>query len=155
MIAPADERSRSAAEGRSRRWFVTQFLAIMPALRVTDLQRSLDWYTGVLGFDAQGRASDDGGGEYCFVRAGDVEVLLSTGSHLGGPPAFTGTLYFRVAGVDALFARVDERAEVVWPLELQEYGTREFGIRDPDGYLLAFAEGESLEPVAAPDPGGI
>jgi hypothetical protein len=28
----------------------------------------------------------------------------------------------------------------VWPLEQQEYGTREFGIRDPDGYVLAFAE---------------
>jgi len=126
---------------------VTRFLAIMPALRVTDLQRSINWYTEVLGFDTQGRTVDDGGGEYCFVRAGDVELLLSTGSHLGGPPAFTGTLYFRVVGVDALFARMGGRAEVVWPLESQEYGTREFGIRDLDGYTLAFAEATSAEPI--------
>jgi uncharacterized glyoxalase superfamily protein PhnB len=112
----------------------------MPTLRVADLQRSIDWYTEILGFDAQGRADDDGGGEYCFVRAGSVEVLLSTGSYLGGAPTFTGTLYFHVKGVDALFARVRGRADVVWPLEQQEYGTREFGIRDPDGYMLAFAE---------------
>jgi hypothetical protein len=31
-------------------------------------------------------------------------------------------------------------AEIVWPLERMEYGQLEFGIRDPDGYLLAFAE---------------
>jgi uncharacterized glyoxalase superfamily protein PhnB len=82
----------------------------------------------------------EGEGEICFLQAGDTELLLTTGSHLGGPPSFTGTLYFRVAGVDDLFTRVSGRPEVVWPLELQEYGTREFGVRDPDGYLLAFAE---------------
>jgi catechol 2,3-dioxygenase-like lactoylglutathione lyase family enzyme len=112
----------------------------MPVLRVSDLQRSIDWYVGVLGFHASDRSTDDGDGEYCFIRAGETEVLLSTGSHLGGPPSFTGTLYFRVVGVDALYARVRDRVELVWPLERQDYGTREFGIRDPDGYVLAFAE---------------
>ena len=43
-------------------------------------------------------------------------------------------------GVDQLFARIKDRVEVVWPLEDQEYGMREFGVRDSDGYLLAFAE---------------
>src|SRR5262249_1120482 len=103
----------------------------MPVLKVADLEQSIDWYTNVLGFDADGRSTDDGGGEYCFMRAGNVEVLLSTGSHLGNSPSFTGTLYFRVVGVEALFERVKEKADVVWPLELQDYGTREFGIRDP------------------------
>jgi catechol 2,3-dioxygenase-like lactoylglutathione lyase family enzyme len=119
---------------------VTQFLSIMPVLKVSNLQRSLAWYTGVLGFRAEGRSSQDGGGENCFVRAGDTELLLTTGSHLGDAPAFTGTLYFSVVGVDEVFGRVEGRPEIVWPLEVQEYGTREFGIRDPDGYLLAFAE---------------
>ena len=32
------------------------------------------------------------------------------------------------------------KADVVWPIADMEYGTREFGIRDPDGYVLAFAE---------------
>ncbi len=84
-------------------------------------------------------------GEYCFVRAGDIELLLSTGAHLGGAPSFTGTLYFRVAGVVELYDAVSERAEVVWPLEDQEYGTREFGVRDPDGYVLAFAEARDAQ----------
>ena len=118
---------------------MTQFLAIMPVLKVTNLQRSIDWYTGVLGFRAEGRSPQDGGGENCFLRAGDTELMLTTGTHLGDTPAFTGTIYFLV-GVEAIFARVKGRLEIVWPLEEQEYGTREFGIRDPDGNLLAFAE---------------
>jgi catechol 2,3-dioxygenase-like lactoylglutathione lyase family enzyme len=119
---------------------LTKILAIMPVLKVVDLQRSIDWYTEVMGFHADGRAAGDGDGEICFIRAGDTELLLTTGSHLGGPPAFTGILYFRVVGVDELFARVSGRPEIVWPLERQEYGTREFGLRDPDEYVLAFTE---------------
>jgi catechol 2,3-dioxygenase-like lactoylglutathione lyase family enzyme len=129
---------------------VTQFLDIMPVLRVADLRRSIDWYVEVLGFRPHGRSPDDGDGEHGFIQAGEAELLLSTGSHLGGPPSFTGTLYFRVVGVDALYDKVRGRAEVVWPLEQQEYGTREFGIRDPDGYVLAFAE----ESAPSDDPGG-
>ncbi len=119
---------------------MTQFHKIVPTLRVTDLQRAVDFYTGVLGFAVAWRGANDGGGENCMVGSGGVSVLLSTGAHLGDAPRFTGTLYFDVTGVDELFARVQGRTEVVWPLEDMEYGQREFGMRDPDGYLLAFAE---------------
>jgi uncharacterized glyoxalase superfamily protein PhnB len=43
-------------------------------------------------------------------------------------------------GVAALFERVRNSAPIVWPLEAMDYGTLEFGVRDPDGYTLAFAE---------------
>ena len=116
------------------------FQSIMPVLRVTDLSRSIDWYTGVLGFELCWRAPNDGGGENCMLQAGDSNLMLSTGSHLGDRPAFTGTLYFRTEGVRELFGNVQNRADIVWPLETMDYGTLEFGIRDPDGYTLAFAE---------------
>jgi catechol 2,3-dioxygenase-like lactoylglutathione lyase family enzyme len=112
----------------------------MPVLRVADLQRAIDWYTRVLGFDVSWRSPNDGGGENCMLRAGESRLMLSTGSHLGDKPAFTGTLYFETNGVRDLYARVRDQVEIVWPLELMEYGALEFGVRDPDGYLLAFAE---------------
>jgi uncharacterized glyoxalase superfamily protein PhnB len=85
------------------------------------------------------REPDDGGGENCMLEAGPVKLMLSTGAHLGESPRFTGTLYFELESVEALWERAREVCEVVWPLEDMDYGTREFGIRDPDGYLLAFA----------------
>jgi catechol 2,3-dioxygenase-like lactoylglutathione lyase family enzyme len=114
--------------------------AIMPVLHVTDMDVSVGFYTGTLGFEVTWRNPADGGGENCLLSWGMTELMLSTGSHLGGPPAMTGTLYFGGSGVKELYEQVKGRVTMVWPLSDMEYGTREFGIRDPDGYLLAFAE---------------
>ena len=119
---------------------MVEFQKVVPVLRVSDMQKSVDFYTGVLGFSVVWRAANDGGGENCMLQAGATALLLSTGTHLGGTPQFTGTLYFHMAGVREFFERVKGRAEVVWPLEAMDSGQREFGIRDGDGYMLAFAE---------------
>ena len=119
---------------------MTDFKRVVPVLKVSVMQKSVDFYTGVLGFTVAWRAANDGGGENCMLQAGAAELLLSTGSHLGDKPQFTGTLYFHVAGVQEFFERVKDQVEVVWPLEAMDYGQTEFGIRDGDGYTLAFAE---------------
>src|SRR5690349_14934931 len=98
---------------------------------------AIDFYTGVLGFVVCWRAPADGGGENCMLQAGAADVLLSTGTYLGDRPQFSGTLYFDMDGVADFYERVRDRAHVVWPLADMEYGQREFGIRDPDGYTLA------------------
>lgn len=45
-----------------------------------------------------------------------------------------------MTGVREFFESIKDRVEIVWPLETMEYGQQEFGIRDLDGYMLAFAE---------------
>jgi uncharacterized glyoxalase superfamily protein PhnB len=117
-----------------------EFKKIVPVLRVADMQRAVDFYTGITGFTVRWRAHDDGDAENCMLQAGVIELLLSTGSHLGAKPAFTGTLYFNMIGVDEFYERIKDKVEIVWPLEVMDYGQREFGIRDCDGYVLAFAE---------------
>jgi catechol 2,3-dioxygenase-like lactoylglutathione lyase family enzyme len=120
---------------------VADFRSVMPVLKVTDLQRSVAFYTEVLGFDVCWQAANDGGGENCMLEAGATNLLLSTGSQLGDKrPQLTGTLYFQTPAARDFFERVRHKAEVVWPLEVMDYGQIEFGIRDPDGYVLAFAE---------------
>jgi catechol 2,3-dioxygenase-like lactoylglutathione lyase family enzyme len=119
---------------------MTEFEKVVPVLKVSDLQKSVDFYTNILGFTVCWRAANDGGGENCMLQAGAANVLLSTGSHLGGKPQFTGTLYFNMTGVGDFFEGIRSKAEIVWPLETMDYGQTEFGIRDCDGYTLAFAE---------------
>ena len=130
-----EARFGSALDGEA----MTDFKGIMPVLRVTDLERAVHWY-GQLGFDLIWRAPNDGEGENCMLRGGQVSLMLSTGSHLGGTPSFTGTLYIDTAEVAALYRRLEGKVEMVWPLERMDYGTVEFGIRDPDGYVVAFAQ---------------
>jgi uncharacterized glyoxalase superfamily protein PhnB len=72
--------------------------------------------------------------------ADDVPALA--GRALGG----TNTLFMAIeadsveAGIDALYARIAGQTKVVMPLKNQFYGMREFGIEDPDGYIIFFAQ---------------
>jgi uncharacterized glyoxalase superfamily protein PhnB len=115
---------------------------ITPVLLVSSMERSVQFYTQVLGFEVCWRAPDDGDGESCMLEIGDASVLLSTGSHLGDSPKFSGTLYFDTVGVAEFYKTVKDKVDLVWPLEKMGYGQTEFGLRDPDGYVLAFAEGD-------------
>ena len=70
---------------------MAEFQKVVPVLKVSDMQRPVDFYTGILGFSVAWRAANDGGGENCMVQAGAVDLLLSTGPHLGDRPQFTGS----------------------------------------------------------------
>jgi uncharacterized glyoxalase superfamily protein PhnB len=124
---------------------MADFKTIVPVLKVADMQRAVDFYTGVLGFSVSWQAANDGGGANCMLAAGATNLLLSTGSHLGDKPQFTGTLYFNMVGVRDFFEKVRHKVQVVWPLETMDYGQMEFGIKDCDGYTLAFAEAADEE----------
>jgi hypothetical protein len=75
-----------------------------------------------------------------MLAAGVTNLLLSTGSHLSDKPQFTGTLYFNMVVVREFYEQIKNKVEIVWPREMMEYGQLEFGIRDCEGYVLAFAE---------------
>ncbi|MDH1265781.1 VOC family protein [Pseudomonas sp. GD03944] len=109
-------------------------MALTVLLRCDNLDATRHFYQALLGFTV--------------ARAGDtltVEqyggVLIFTEQDLWhGQPGFTGTFYFSVPDVDALFAALKDRVPLAWPLQVMPYGGREFGIRDCNGYHLAFRQ---------------
>ena len=119
---------------------MTRLKQIIPVLRVQEMQRSIDFYCDVLKFELLWRSPDDAGAEVCMLQSGATALMLSTGSQLGDKPGFTGTLYFDMDGVATFYELVKNQVEIVWPLQTMDYGTLEFGLRDPDGYTLAFSE---------------
>jgi uncharacterized glyoxalase superfamily protein PhnB len=119
---------------------MTRFKRFVPVLRVTDLQAAIDYYSRHFGASVCWRAPNDGEGENCMLALGEVNLMFSTGSHLGDVPHFSGTLYLDVDGVEALYEKVRGQVAVLWPLEVMDYGQKEFGVRDCNGYTLAFAE---------------
>jgi hypothetical protein len=55
-------------------------------------------------------------------------------------PICSGTFYFYSEDVTALAAEFREKVNFAWGPEVMEYGMREFGLQDPNGYYLAFTE---------------
>jgi catechol 2,3-dioxygenase-like lactoylglutathione lyase family enzyme len=114
-------------------------------LLVEDVRRATDYYRDALGFDVElydripehyGYAQRDG----CHVHFARFDsVAPRPNSDVVPPDMFDA--YFWVDDVDRLYADVVERgAEVVHgPLD-QGYGQREFRVRDPEGYILAFGQ---------------
>jgi hypothetical protein len=55
-------------------------------------------------------------------------------------PSPERTLYFRPESVERPFEEIKDHTEPVWGTEIREWGTRELGLQDPNGYFLTFTE---------------
>jgi uncharacterized glyoxalase superfamily protein PhnB len=131
-----------------------KFTDVTPNLVVSDIDRSLAFYRDVLGFSLVTTVPDAAPFVFAWLQRDDVSVFLNTvGSvkeslpdlaarRIGG----TNTMFMIVEagspseGIDALFEAVKPKARVVMPLKDQFYGMREFGIEDPDGYVIFAAQ---------------
>ena len=119
--------------------------SIIPTLAVADIDESVRFYTEVLGFEAGFTLpGEDGKLIHASVQRGESNVMFAgldpNTAHDQGPLGRGVTLYATVADdedIDAYFRRVkDAGATVVQEPTDQFWGHRDWGITDPDGYLL-------------------
>lgn len=128
---------------------------VTPNLIVTDIDKSTAFYRDVLGFKVVTTVPDAAPFAFVWLQRDDVSVFLNAQSSLmeedvpalaGRPIGGTNTLFMSVEaesvenGIDGLFRSLEGRAKVAMPLKTQFYGMREFGIEDPDGYVIFFAQ---------------
>ncbi len=101
---------------------------------VSDLDASLRFYVGVLGFSEDFRF-----GQYAGIKRDGCSLHLSAhGNPNTGSPG-TGSVYLFCDGVDAYFAEITERgARTDAEPRNYDYGMRDFIARDPDGNQLTF-----------------
>ena len=116
--------------------------SLTPMLRTWDLPGTIEFYVRVLGFECEAHEPELG---WATLNCGQVSLMLSgPNEHEGDTaPAFTGSLYFRVSEVEALWSRLKDQARICYPIETFNYGMREFAIYDNNGYLLQFGEAVS------------
>jgi catechol 2,3-dioxygenase-like lactoylglutathione lyase family enzyme len=115
---------------------------VLPALLVADMRKTLDFYIDLLGFVQTGYYPIESEPIRTEVRRDGVAIILFTEAmHFAGEtPAFTGTLYLFPESVGRLADELRGKVPFQWGPEDTEFGIREFAIRDPNGYLLVFAE---------------
>ena len=111
---------------------------LAPILTTDDMDRSVRFYVEILGFTCGMKTPG-----YANLYRDAVRIMLaSPNAHVDWQaPKFTGQLYIDLdtaEEVDALWAKVKDRAEVIYAVDNFYYGAHEFGIRDDNGYALAF-----------------
>jgi lactoylglutathione lyase len=132
--APTRERRRQAPE-------TLRLRSLEPSLTVDDLERSLQFYTNVLGFIVGERWSDGGVLRGVMLKAGVCELGLSQDDWAKGRHRKKGEAV-RIScqtaqDIDALAARIkagggrltEEPQDTAW-------GTRSLSVDDPDGFHL-------------------
>jgi uncharacterized glyoxalase superfamily protein PhnB len=117
-----------------------RFLDLIPVVPYADIRAGHDFLVDVLGFESAGIVEDGGGtvvhGE---VRVGERRIWLhAAAGGLTTPHASdvqTGGIVVHVADVDAHFARVKAAgADITREPTDEDYGQREYGVRDPEGH---------------------
>lgn len=85
---------------------------------------------------------------FAMIQADNTEVMFQSRDSIGADlPAVQPTdgdagvmLFIEVDDVEALRAKVGDRADLVSDLRDTFYGMREFALRDPSGLVVVFAE---------------
>ena len=114
-------------------------------LLVDDVQVAGDYYQDKLGFEVT--YFDKNPSHYAYANRGEVWMHFACFADAGPKPNSVAVppdlidAYVYVDDVDALHAELAERgAEIIGVVTDSEYGCREFRVRDPDGYILAFGK---------------
>jgi uncharacterized glyoxalase superfamily protein PhnB len=112
---------------------------LRPMLYTADFDATLAFYTDVLGFNLKVRLDEYGWADLSRDRA---EIMIARpNEHMPFDKAtLTGSIYFNVEDVDALWAELKDKTRVCYPIETFDYGMREFAIFDNNGYLLQFGQ---------------
>ena len=113
------------------------------SLTVLDLEKSLAWYTGVMGFTIDRKHEREGNLMAVSLKAGAVRLLITKDTGAKGFDRVKGegfSLQFTTAqNVDELAARIKERGGTLATEPFDAFGARAFRIVDPDGFRLVIS----------------
>ncbi len=113
---------------------------ITPKFYTQHLEETRDFYESILSFSCIGWEPSLGWALFARER---VEIMYTLpNDHLPfGGPNFTGSVYiYVVENIEDLWSELRSKVRVVYPLELFDYGMREFALYDYNGYMLQFGQ---------------
>jgi hypothetical protein len=104
-------------------------------LRCIDKPKTRDYYRDILHFDVV-----DSSELSLRVTKFNTLIIFTELDLWEQGLQMSGTIYISVPNVDQYFAQIKNTVELAWPLQDMPYGTREFAVRDCNGYYLAFMQ---------------
>lgn len=135
---------------------------LTPNLLVSNVEKSLAFYEGVLGFSRGMTVPEQSPFVFASVTSGPAEIFFNDYAVVAKESPATAnlpigggnTMFIEIGAagegapgkaIDAFHDQIKDRVKVLMPLVTQWYGMREFAIADPDGYVITFAERMAAE----------
>jgi uncharacterized glyoxalase superfamily protein PhnB len=113
------------------------------SLTVNDLEKSLAWYTNILGFTVDRKHEREGTLMAVSLKAGVVRLLITKDTGARGFDRVKGegfSLQFTTAqNIDELAARIKERGGTLASEPADLFGARFFRIVDPNGFRFTIS----------------
>ena len=111
-------------------------MSIYPVIRYRDVRTGIEFLERAFGFRPIEVHEEDGKVEHAELAYGDGAVMIGPVREGEPSPAWS---YVAVDDVDAHFERAQAAgAEIVRPIEDQEYDARDYSARDPEGNTWSF-----------------
>jgi uncharacterized glyoxalase superfamily protein PhnB len=126
----------------------TTFVSLSPNVIADSVNKTVDYYTTLLGFQLQASVPESGTFNWAMVqRDGVVMMFQSLESikedlptlHISSKGSL-GTFFIKLNGIDQLYDQIRNRVEIAADMRTTFYGMKEFTIKDLNGYFLTFAE---------------
>lgn len=118
---------------------------IIPHLTVNNVNESIDFYTGKLGFEVHFVQKDKNSEpDFAILKKNRIEIMLGYAS--GNLKKMQGfdkigaslILYIEMDNPDEFYREIKDNVNIVKPLADTPWGTREFWISDIDNYYFVF-----------------
>lgn len=120
------------------------FMKVFPTITANDLKASREFYEKALGFEVVEKWEHEGQVMGLQMRAGGVDLYLSQDDFAKGKEREKGVgmRFFLVCdNVDAAAQRVAQSSfEFTQPLADQDWGSRDFVVTDPDGFVISVSQ---------------
>ncbi|MBZ5494217.1 MAG: VOC family protein [Acidobacteriia bacterium] len=120
---------------------------ITPILFAQELEPSIKFWTEKIGFQKTIEVPEGNKIGFVILGKNGLELMYQSFASVEKGNAATGAaarrgptfLYIEVADIDAALAAI-KGAEIVMPMRTTFYHSKEFGIKDPVGHYLIFAQ---------------
>jgi uncharacterized glyoxalase superfamily protein PhnB len=107
--------------------------SVFPIIRYQDARAGIAFLVDAFGFEEHAVHEEDGKVRHAELRYRDGMVMIGEGE---SPPAW---VYVAVEDADAHYARAKAAgATITRELEDQDYGSRDYGAKDPEGNSWSF-----------------
>lgn len=125
--------------------------SLSPNLFVHDINATIAFYK-LLGFELVMTVPEQGQGDlvWALMTCGNISFMFQTYASLGDALPDVSRhdggsllLYIKLKNIRTFFDGLKEKVTVLQGLEKTFYGATEFSIKEPNGYVLTFAEDEN------------